>query len=226
MAPPPSCHPGRVAHSALVVPVPALEPFVRARHEHYDADYVSGDPTFAHAHITLLAPFVSELTADVAARVATVVTGTAAFPFTLRRVATFPNGIVHLVPEPSHPFGALTAGLVAAFPAYPPYGGQFPDVTPHLTSTPSGPVSRRSRSARRSPGWSPPMPLRARCASRGTSRVPAGPWPPGRSAHGPSGCPSARASACGELHPGRPLSRARQARSRTRTGICRDVLAW
>ena len=58
-------------HSVLVVPVPALERLVRQRTRHYDAAYLSSDPTFAHAHVTLLGPFVgaSDLTASVRAEV-------------------------------------------------------------------------------------------------------------------------------------------------------------
>jgi AcrR family transcriptional regulator len=52
-------HSGHSGHSALVVPVPALEEWVKARHEHYDRAYASDDPSFAHAHITLLAPFLA-----------------------------------------------------------------------------------------------------------------------------------------------------------------------
>ena len=46
---------------------------------------------------------------------------------------TFPNGIVHLLPEPAKPFADLTARLWAAFPQCPPYAGRFGDVVPHLT---------------------------------------------------------------------------------------------
>jgi hypothetical protein len=45
-------------HTVLLVPVPGLEAFVRARTEHYDRDYVSPDPHFVHAHVTALGPFL------------------------------------------------------------------------------------------------------------------------------------------------------------------------
>jgi len=38
------------------VPLPALDDVVRERTAFYDASFVSRDPGFAHAHITLLAP--------------------------------------------------------------------------------------------------------------------------------------------------------------------------
>ena len=53
--------------------------------------------------------------------------------FALERVATFPDGIIHLVPEPDEPFRKLTARLAAEFPEHPPYEGRYGDVAPHLT---------------------------------------------------------------------------------------------
>lgn len=127
-------------HSVLVVPVTPLEDWVRARHAHYDRAYVSADPTFAHAHVTLLAPFVApEEIAAVRPRIAKIVAATPTFEFALEQVDTFPNGIVHLVPEPEEIFRELTAALWRAFPAYPPYAGRFPDVRPHVTLDALGP---------------------------------------------------------------------------------------
>lgn len=119
----------------LKVPVPELEPFVRARAEHYDRDWVSADPWFSHAHVTAVSPFVdlAGLTVEALALVAAIARTTESFDFMLETIDTFPNGIIHLVPEPEGPFRALTARLSAAFPDHPPYGGQFGDVRPHLT---------------------------------------------------------------------------------------------
>ena len=50
-------------HTCLAVPVPALEDWVRERTAHYDPSFVSTDPGFAHAHLTLLAPWVERPTA-------------------------------------------------------------------------------------------------------------------------------------------------------------------
>jgi 2'-5' RNA ligase len=122
-------------HSVLQVPVPALESFVVARTRHYDTDYVSTDPDFVHAHVTALAPFlgVRDLTDAALEAVAEIAGTTRPFDFTLEAVETFPNGIVHLLPEPSQPFATLTTALWAAFPECPPYAGRFRDVVPHLT---------------------------------------------------------------------------------------------
>lgn len=122
-----------MAHSVLAIPVAALEPYVRGRWEHYDPRWVSPDPRFTHAHVTALAPFLVDPGPGDLADVADVARTTAAFDFTLARVATFPNGIIHLVPEPATPFAVLTARLWRSFPQCPPYAGEFADVVPHLT---------------------------------------------------------------------------------------------
>jgi 2'-5' RNA ligase len=125
-------HPG---HSVLLVPVPALEPFVRARTRHYDASYVSDDPHFVHAHVTALGPFLppQEVTDDVVRDIDEITRATGPFDFVLDRLATFPNGIVHLLPEPADAFRTLTTALRQTFPQCPPYAGAFPDPVPHLT---------------------------------------------------------------------------------------------
>ncbi|UUW88986.1 2'-5' RNA ligase family protein [Pimelobacter simplex] len=128
-----------MAHSVLAVPVPALEPYVRSRWEHYDPAWVSRDPAFTHAHITVLAPFLPEPTGADLDRVAEVVQTTAAFDFRLAEVATFPDGLVHLVPEPAEPFAELTDRLWRAFPQCPPYAGEYGAVVPHLTLDRVGP---------------------------------------------------------------------------------------
>lgn len=120
-------------HPVLVVPVPALEPFVRARWEHYAPELVSTDPAFTHAHITALAPYLRSPRDEDLQRVADIAAGTPAFDFELRDVEVFPDGLIHLEPDPIAPFAALTARLWEAFPQCPPYGGRYDDVTPHLT---------------------------------------------------------------------------------------------
>jgi len=122
-------------HSVLLVPVPALEPFVRARSEHYDRDYVSADPRFVHAHVTALGPFLpaAELTPEALREVAEIACATAPFDFALEELGVFPNGIIHLLPQPSAPFEELTQQLWRAFPQCPPYAGEFGAVVPHLT---------------------------------------------------------------------------------------------
>ena len=128
-------------HSVLVVAVPALEELVRERTRHYDAAFVAADRDFAHAHVTLLGPFVdaADLTERVRADVAGVVCRRRGFTASFGRVAQFPDGMIHLLPDDDRPFRRLTADLAAAFPDHPPYGGRYPDPRPHVTLDRAGP---------------------------------------------------------------------------------------
>lgn len=126
-------------HSVLQLPVPALEAWVRARTAHYDERFVSADPRFGHAHITALGPLVPDPTPEDLAAVAAIAAVTTPVEVRLADLGQFPNGIIHLVPSPAEPLRELTAGLVAAFPGCPPYGGEFgSDVQPHLTVDAAG----------------------------------------------------------------------------------------
>ena len=122
------------------MPIPPLEEWVRQRAAHYDTAYVSSDPHFAHAHITLLGPFVHEgrLTAEVSDRVGAVLSRQAPFVVRLGEVGVFPDGTIYLSPEPAKSLCRLTDDLVEAFPGYPPYGGAY-RVRPHLTLDRVGP---------------------------------------------------------------------------------------
>jgi 2'-5' RNA ligase len=120
-------------HSVLVVPVPGLDDFVRERTVRYDASFLSSDPAFVHAHITLLGPWLEQPTADDLRTVAEILAAEPPFAFELAEVGCFPDGNLHLVPQPHEPFGRLTASLAAAFPQTPPYEGRYARVVPHLT---------------------------------------------------------------------------------------------
>ena len=128
-------------HSVIVVPVPPLEDLVRRRTRAYDDAYLSTDPTFAHAHVTLLGPFVdaAELTASVVSTVGEVLRRHDSFPACFTEVARFPDGMIHLLPDDDHPFRRLVADLAAAFPDHPPYGGHYVDPRPHVTVDRVGP---------------------------------------------------------------------------------------
>ncbi|MEN8672951.1 2'-5' RNA ligase family protein [Nocardioides sp.] len=155
---------GSPGHSVLQVPVPALEGFVRARTAHYDMGFVCDDPGYVHAHVTALGPFVAEPTDEDLAVVARIAADTPAFEVVLGEVAAFPDGIIHLVPEPEAGFRALTARLCAAFPDHPPYGGRYgpPDaVVPHLTLDVTSPDVDIA-STRRLLGGAVPVVVRAR----------------------------------------------------------------
>ncbi len=122
-----------MGHTVLVVPVPELERYVRDRTRHYDASFLSEDPDFVHAHITVLGPFLDSPAATDLTAVGELAASVPAFDFALDRVGEFADGLLHLLPEPDGPFRELTRRLVAAFPQCPPYGGAFPEPVPHLT---------------------------------------------------------------------------------------------
>jgi 2'-5' RNA ligase len=122
-----------MGHTVLAVPVPALEEVVRERTAFYDASFLSTDPDFVHAHITLLAPWVDRPAAADLARVARIARAAAPFDVKLARVGEFPDGVLYLHPEPDGQLRELTSCLVAAFPGFAPYGGRYGDVIPHLT---------------------------------------------------------------------------------------------
>ena len=50
----------------------------------------------------------------------------------LSKLIDFPESL-YLVPEPDEPFILLTEAIVREFPEYPPYGGKFTEIVPHLT---------------------------------------------------------------------------------------------
>ncbi|MFI5622850.1 2'-5' RNA ligase family protein [Nocardioides sp. NPDC051685] len=124
--------PASAGHSVLVVPVPELETYVLERTRHYDDSFVSTDPAFVHAHITLLAPFIASPTSEDLRLVGKIAAAAPAFDFVLEDVRLFAGGTIYLHPEPMEPFSALTTELSAVFPQCPPYAGLFEPV-PHLT---------------------------------------------------------------------------------------------
>lgn len=117
-----------VGHGVLLVPVPPLEDWVRARTAHYDPAFVSDDPGFVHAHVTVLGPCPVDRP-DLLAAVASAV---GPFDFRLGRLDAFPDGTVHLLPEPDDAFRALTDAARRLAPDVDPYWGRFEPV-PHLT---------------------------------------------------------------------------------------------
>ena len=122
-------------HSVLVVPVREAEELV------------------AHAHVTLLSPFAAkeDVTDGMLGELDQFFGDCTPWSFRLAEVAVFPSGTTYLAPEPVAPFRSLTHALWRHFPEYPPYGGQFDDVVPHL-SVPEGftlrePIAAYARTA-------------------------------------------------------------------------------
>ncbi len=116
--------------SALIIAVPEAEPLVKEWRERFDYSAGVGVP----AHITLLYPFMppGEITPAVAAELRAFCAQFAAFEFTLPELRRFP-AVLYLAPSPAEPFKALTHALVERYPGYPPYGGGYSEVIPHLT---------------------------------------------------------------------------------------------
>jgi 2'-5' RNA ligase len=121
----------RSAQSAIVVPVPEAEPVVGRFRARLDPAAGWGVP----AHVTILFPFVppDAITGTVIEMAAAAVKSVPAFSCEFAQTGWFGDDVVWLAPEPAAPFRALTSATYAAFPLYPPFGGSYPDVVPHLT---------------------------------------------------------------------------------------------
>ena len=114
-------------HAVVQVGVPALERWVKARTEFYDARFISSDARFWHAHITVLAP-LAEWDESALSEIAA---STPPFDFELAEIGVFPDGCIHLRPSPDDGFRTLTRRVWAAHPEVVPFGAPVP--TPHLT---------------------------------------------------------------------------------------------
>lgn len=119
-----------MSSSGLVLLVPELAPVIddlRARH---DPAARQGMP----AHVTVLYPFMPPVSLNAARRrrLADVVRGFPAMQLTFSRIGRFPE-VLWLAPEPAEPIIALVRAITAVFPDYPPYGGQFETIVPHVT---------------------------------------------------------------------------------------------
>ena len=116
--------------SALIIEVPAAEPFAGPWRARYDSSAAAGVP----AHITVLYPFVrpDEIGPSAERTLGELAAASHAFDFVLDRVDAFP-AVIWLAPHPAHPFRRLTQQVMRRFPGLLPYGGEFPDVPPHLT---------------------------------------------------------------------------------------------
>jgi 2'-5' RNA ligase len=146
-----------MVHTLLAVPVPAADPLVRRLTAEWEASYELGGVDEVHAHVTVLGPLIPVEAVDdqLHATLRRMYEATAPFDFRLEEVGVFTGTAVYLAPDPARRFAKLTADAVKAFPSYPPYGGKFDNVVPHMTL---GPI------------WSPEM-ERALVAA-GTAAVP------------------------------------------------------
>ena len=117
--------------TAVLVLVPEAEAAVGDHRAHLDVAASWGVP----AHLSIVYPFVppAEVDDDVLARLAAAVGTVPAFDCTFPRTAWFGDDVLWLAPDPVAPLLHLIQAVVAAFPAYLPYGGIHGDPLPHLT---------------------------------------------------------------------------------------------
>jgi hypothetical protein len=117
--------------SGLLVEIPEAEPVVGRFRERLDPGARLGVP----AHVTVLFPFIPPARLDeaVLGQLADLFAAVPRFSFRLAATRWFGDQVVWLAPSDPGPFAALTRRVVEAFPAWPPYGGQFAEITPHLT---------------------------------------------------------------------------------------------
>jgi 2'-5' RNA ligase len=147
----------RPGESCLLVPVPEAEPVVGRFRGRLDPAAAQGVP----AHVTILYPFVlpDAITSEVIDLAAAAVASVPAFECTFARTSWFGRDVLWLAPEPDQPFRALTTALHAAFPQYPPFGGIYPDVVPHLTIGTRPPGGLATLEAAEADVW-PALPVR------------------------------------------------------------------
>jgi len=119
------------SESALVVLVPEAEALVKAFREKYDPSAAAGMP----AHITLVYPFkpLPELRGDLLQNLHACFAGFVPLAYSLAAIRRFPSEVLYLAPEPDEPFRNLTRAICDRYPDWPPYGGKFAEVIPHLT---------------------------------------------------------------------------------------------
>ena len=117
--------------SALVVLVPEAEDLVKPFRDRYDPSAALDVP----AHVTLLYPFKppDEIGGTVLDELRRGFARFAPFRFALAQIRRFPAEVLYLAPEPDEPFRQPTSAIWNWYPETPLYGGQWPDIIPHLS---------------------------------------------------------------------------------------------
>jgi hypothetical protein len=129
--------------SALLIPVPEVEPFVAICRQQLDPASRRGIP----AHVTVLFPFVppQSLDAGTIESVARLVSTVDRFEFTFLSTSWFDDRVLYLAPSPDEGFRTITQLLESAFPQYRPYEGKYDQPTPHLTIGDGAPLLELQR---------------------------------------------------------------------------------
>lgn len=115
--------------SGILLPVAEAESLLGDLRRLHDPQARYGVP----AHITLLYPFAHpSKVAAMVGRLRRLLGQVPAFEFSLVAVRRFPV-TAYLHPEPSVALVRLTELLASQWPEFPPYGGSFSTIIPHLT---------------------------------------------------------------------------------------------
>jgi 2'-5' RNA ligase superfamily len=133
--------------TSLIIPLALDDGVVERTHRRLDPSAWTGHPT----HVSVMHPFapMSAITVSVVEQIRKCVGSHERFEATLAEVSWFGDAVMYLAPSPREPFVALTSHLWAMFPDYPPYGGVFDEIIPHMTFGQRGRPSRMRRAARR-----------------------------------------------------------------------------
>lgn len=117
--------------TALICRVPEAEPFIGKFRERFDPPARRNVP----AHVTILYPFMPPEDVDdgVIEQLRAVAVSVPCFGFRLADMRRFSVGSLYLAPDPGTSFSRLTDSVHRAFPDYPPFGGKFDTVVPHVT---------------------------------------------------------------------------------------------
>jgi 2'-5' RNA ligase len=116
--------------TGLVIVIPEAETRFGDMRRKFDPQAKLGVP----AHITILFPFMppEAIDSEVYGRLTLLFRRFSPFRCVLSQVQRFPS-TAYLAPIPSGPFVELTRAIAREFPDYPPYGGEYSSVIPHLT---------------------------------------------------------------------------------------------
>jgi len=117
--------------TGLVILVPEIEPLVGHWRRHFEPAAALG----VGAHVTVLFPFAPLGAVDhgTIADLERLFVDVAPFELSLTGFARFPDGALYLEPEPSERVRRLTEMVARRWPEFPPYGGAFAEIIPHLT---------------------------------------------------------------------------------------------
>lgn len=121
---------GKALESALILIIPEAEDLVAPYRLQHDPGAALGIP----AHITTLYPFLppDQISDSLLNELAELFAHQAPIQVRFEATARFP-GVLYLDPLPREPLLKLINTVSGAFPNYPPYGGIYPEIKPHLT---------------------------------------------------------------------------------------------